>query len=676
LLEGRLLLAFINWFNRGPGPDGDNFDAVYGERAADARQIVDVAIADWSYAIQNFNYADTSHPNEFQLKVRAVNTATAVNDPPAKGVTFLTADAEGKPFMAEILMDDDGGNQLGGWVIPEQWLGPGSFTNPTDFDGKITSNRVPPPVDFYTVILHEIGHAMGITTGSNLRINRFLTQDPANSNLLNFSAGSTTAVFTKAGGGHINAPFTDLMVPGVPELTRRRITPLDVSILRDAYGYTVWDPNDLPTLFELPVFWEQFCSYYNLDLEPGHGCVAQFLSVPPTLDALSNVTGASEGTAVTFQATARDPDPGTTFSFSLDPTTAPAGATIHSQTGQFAFTPDDGPGTYSVTVRVSDGPAGLGTFTSTQTVTIAVNNVAPTAGLAAQPVAVRGQPVPFALSATDPSGADTAAGFTYLVDFGDGSPAQTVAATAGNGAGRVVPHAFASDGTYTVTVTATDKDGTASAAVTRQVTVAASAVLPDPGNAAATAFFLGGTGGTDNILINPRGVTVNGVTTALPPGVARLVLFGQDGDDVIQVNGSVLLPVILDGGAGNDRLTAARGDDILIGGAGNDDLKGAEGRDILIGGLGADDLYGQAGEDVLVGGGTVYDADLAALAGNLLKEWSRTDLGFAARAAHVQSGGAGALNGPVLLDALSLIDDGGAADKLLGEPGDNLVLPG
>src|SRR5688572_10360310 len=59
-LEQRQLLAFINWINRG-GPiagDTDRFEAAYGDKAADARQIVDVAIADWSYVIQNFNYAD------------------------------------------------------------------------------------------------------------------------------------------------------------------------------------------------------------------------------------------------------------------------------------------------------------------------------------------------------------------------------------------------------------------------------------------------------------------------------------------------------------------------------------------------------------------------------------------------------------------------------------------
>ena len=48
-LEGRLLFAYINWTNRGPD---DGFDDTYGADAFAARQIVDVAIADWAFVIK------------------------------------------------------------------------------------------------------------------------------------------------------------------------------------------------------------------------------------------------------------------------------------------------------------------------------------------------------------------------------------------------------------------------------------------------------------------------------------------------------------------------------------------------------------------------------------------------------------------------------------------------
>src|SRR5262249_25551677 len=70
----------------------------------------------------------------------------------------------------------------------------------------------------------------------------------------------------------------------------------------------------------------------------------------------------------------------------------------------------------------------------------------------------------FSLSASDPSAVDQAAGFDYLITWGDGSPQQTVSRTPGNGSGVAVDHVFAQVGTYTVQVTATDKDGGASPA--------------------------------------------------------------------------------------------------------------------------------------------------------------------------------------------------------------------
>src|SRR5205823_10995915 len=50
-------------------------------------------------------------------------------------------------------------------------------------------------------------------------------------------------------------------------------------------------------------------------------------------------------------------------------------------------------------------------------------------------------------------------GFSYVIDWGDGTPATTVDATAGNGSGVHVQHTYAAAGDYTVGVTATDRDG-------------------------------------------------------------------------------------------------------------------------------------------------------------------------------------------------------------------------
>src|SRR5262249_13582667 len=70
-LEERLVPSRIVWVNRDDfsivsRSSPNNFTAA---QAAAAMQLVDLAIADWEFVVQNFNYTDTTHPNEFQLSV-------------------------------------------------------------------------------------------------------------------------------------------------------------------------------------------------------------------------------------------------------------------------------------------------------------------------------------------------------------------------------------------------------------------------------------------------------------------------------------------------------------------------------------------------------------------------------------------------------------------------------
>ena len=58
--------------------------------------------------------------------------------------------------------------------------------------------------------------------------------------------------------------------------------------------------------------------------------------------------------------------------------------------------------------------------------------------------------------------------------------------------------------------------------------------------------------------------------------------------------------LVLDGGAGRDRLRGENGNDVLNGNAGNDRLTGRDGDDVLAGGTGRDVLDGGAGNDTFV----------------------------------------------------------------------------
>ena len=100
---------------------------------------------------------------------------------------------------------------------------------------------------------------------------------------------------------------------------------------------------------------------------------------------------------------------------------------------------------------------------------IPVANVNPTPSFGAPVAGLATQTVTYTVSAIDPSHVDQAAGFAYSIDWGDKSPIQSIAATAGNGSGVSSSHVYATAGTDTVTLTATDKDngtGQISSAVT------------------------------------------------------------------------------------------------------------------------------------------------------------------------------------------------------------------
>ena len=80
------------------------------------------------------------------------------------------------------------------------------------------------------------------------------------------------------------------------------------------------------------------------------------------------------------------------------------------------------------------------------------------------------------------------------------------------------------------------------------------------------------------------------------------------------------------------------------------------------GGGGADTLDSGTGDDVLLAALLSYfdegtgAADTSALAA-LRAEWSRTDLNYAGRIAHLQNGGG--LNGSYVLNTTTVLDDGG-----------------
>ena len=118
-------------------------------------------------------------------------------------------------------------------------------------------------------------------------------------------------------------------------------------------------------------------------------------------------------------------------------------------------------GVYSIAVSIQheDSPAVLVTATAQ------IGSLKPTAAISGPATGLTGQSLTFTVSTSDPIPSLNAAGFAYSIDWADGSQASTVPATANNGSGVDVSHAFAA-GSYTVLVTATDQSGnTATASI-------------------------------------------------------------------------------------------------------------------------------------------------------------------------------------------------------------------
>ena len=90
------------------------------------------------------------------------------------------------------------------------------------------------------------------------------------------------------------------------------------------------------------------------------------------------------------------------------------------------------------------------------------------------------------------------------------------------------------------------------------------------------------------------------VTSVDATSVKKLVIYGQGGNDVLNVSPSITKDAYLYGGSGNDKLFSGGGNDYLDGGSGGDQLSGGAGNDYLIGGTyrgEADSLNGGGGFD-------------------------------------------------------------------------------
>ncbi len=207
---------------------------------------------------------------------------------------------------------------------------------------------------------------------------------------------------------------------------------------------------------------------YNVTDSEGNDAVevtrtVNVVNAPPALSTISSQT-VDEQSTLAFTATASDPDPGDTLTFSL--ASAPAGAAIDPSTGNFTWTPSEaqGPNVYSFDVVATD--SGSPALSDSQTISVTVNeaNRAPSLAAIATQSGAEQTSIVFSVPAGDLDIPGNTLTFILL-----GAPAGASIDPA-SGTISWVPSEVQGPGTYTFDVRVSD-DGSPSLTDTTSVTV-------------------------------------------------------------------------------------------------------------------------------------------------------------------------------------------------------------
>jgi PKD repeat protein len=225
-----------------------------------------------------------------------------------------------------------------------------------------------------------------------------------------------------------------------------------------------------------------------------HSVVAVAPNVPPTAaftSTVSNLNASFDG------STSSDPD-GTIASYAWnfgDGQTGTGAAPTHSYAT---------PGSYSVTLTVTDNQGATGTIS--HSITAVAPNVPPTAAFTSS---ITNLNASFnASTSSDPDGTIA----SYAWDFGDGQ----------TGTGATPTHSYTAAGNYTVSLTVTDNQGAASAATTHTVTATAPGTATVLAQDAFTRSVTGGWGSAD--IGGAWTITGNAANLSVGSGVGQMNL--------------------------------------------------------------------------------------------------------------------------------------------------------
>ena len=324
------------------------------------------------------------------------------------------------------------------------------------------------------------------------------------------------------------------------------------------------------------------------------GAYELILNLPPVADA-GGPYSVDEGGSVPLDASgSTDESPSTLFfEWDLDGDGIFGEVGVGAERGDevgvaptFSAAGLDGPNTVTVDLRVTDE----GDLVATDSADIEVENVDPAIDSITSPdfanKGIEGTAITVSGTFSDAGVPDT---HTGTVSWGDGAaPMPLNVITDGDGTGTFDgTHTYTDGGIYTITITILDDDG---GSTTQTTTAVISGVGVQSG-----VLYVIGTASDDHVSVNRQG---NGLIkvhadflpngnfkTVSAAGVDKIIAYLCEGDDHMTIAGSLPLPAIVLGGAGNDHLNAGGGPSLLIGGAGTDRLVGGKQDDVLIGGV-------------------------------------------------------------------------------------------
>ncbi len=608
VLEDRRMLTLV-WANRGDA--SDMFDDAFGDNAEVARGVVDSALNEWNRVVVGYDGGDF----ETQMTI-AMNPSNPATSAAASGTV---RDANGVPISGNVTINmalDNLGNT--------QWYLDPTPDDHSEFMGTLQHAfaRNPTPGgpadgmrDLRTLLVHELGHTMGVSSGSPLIYNN-PNITVTNTGITDNTVGSGGNSYWLFQGPSTNVVMTDFDInAGVTTFAGHNAMPITGNVPINFNGQSYFTAIDTmqPTSLSIrrillsdKVAGMMSDMGYDVVLPETFGT---FHSVLNQSTGLLTIQGGNDNTLINNVNQGASSDTVTLLRFGgfvfvgvdigIDVPGSGRGTTPNDQQDAFIsrFRVED---LSQIRIEGFDGDDVfnfIGNFDFLSSLLVIAGDGEDTVdggGLTGtQPLlafggddddTLIGGPGNDTLSGL--GGNDTIRGFAGNDFLLGGTGNDSMSGGLGNDT------IFGESGNDSLQ--GNGGNDTISGGSGNDFILGGSFVQQFLQNIPDGADTIQGGGGNDYIL----GDNALGATPTPLGGAGDTIQGGDDNDAIWGGIGNDRLY----GEDGNDTLVGYSGDDLLDGGAGSDSLSGEAGDDDLVGGLGSDNLFGGIGNDFLVGG--------------------------------------------------------------------------